>query len=258
MKALSILAFFFIICIDLFAQNQKRIEPNLLRSFKKINYWYTQSNTNTSGAVIDSLAMASDEFGRKLQKTTSTYPTTITYRFDSLIKEGLGIISSADGQFRIYSWDTNTGGTQHFFENVIQYKTGTKTNSILDTVKEEGDSRPLYDSLFTFKISNKTYYLATYTFVLSLNEFRKGIQIFSIENGRLNNKVKLIKTLSGLHSQLNYDYHISTIEDYNDSGISFDTSTKTITLPIVNEKGVMTDKIITYKFTGQYFEKVKS
>jgi hypothetical protein len=258
MKTLSALALFFLTSTDLFAQSQKEIEPYLLKSFKKINYWYTQSNTHTSGTAIDSLTEANDKFGRKLQKTTSTYSTTITYRFNSLIKEGLNIISSSDGQFRIYSWDTNTGGTQHFFESVIQYKKGTKTNAILDTVKEEGDSRPLYNRLFTFTTSNNTYYLATYTFVLSLNEFRKGIQIFSIVNGQLNQKVNLIKTSSGLHSQLNYDYHISTIEDYDDSGISFDSSAKTITLPIVNEKGVITDKIITYKFTGRYFEKVKS
>jgi hypothetical protein len=39
--------------------------------------------------------------------------------------------------------------------------------------------------------------------------------------------------------------------------LEYDPMSKIITLPSITEKGRVTDSSIIYKFTGQYFEKVK-
>ncbi|WP_146203050.1 hypothetical protein [Mucilaginibacter oryzae] len=40
--------------------------------------------------------------------------------------------------------------------------------------------------------------------------------------------------------------------------ITLDQATQTIHIPLVDNKGRVTSKLINYKFNGQYFEKIKS
>jgi hypothetical protein len=87
-----------------------------------------------------------------------------------------------------------------------------------------------------------------------------GLQIFDIENEKLNQDLKLIKTASGLHSKLYYDFDFFSVVDIpygKRPTIYFDAATQTIHVPVVVDKGKVTNRYITYKFTGQYFEKVK-
>jgi hypothetical protein len=42
------------------------------------------------------------------------------------------------------------------------------------------------------------------------------------------------------------------------SEIYFDAGTQSIYVPVVLGQGKLTDKFILYKFTGQYFERVKN
>ncbi|MDB5136920.1 MAG: hypothetical protein JWP37_3523, partial [Mucilaginibacter sp.] len=70
---------------------------------------------------------------------------------------------------------------------------------------------------------------------------------------------KLIKTRSGLHNKLYYDYELFSIpSNVKDADIRYYPAFSTISLPVIVEKGKVTSKRIAYKFTGQYFEKVKS
>jgi hypothetical protein len=243
-KILAITCFIFIIPLALFAQKPQTIEQELLSDFKKID---------------DHPDTANDVFAKKLKAYTSKYPATIAYPFSLLSKARLDISSSDDGLFRIYSWDTQGGGTMHFFENVFQFKYGAKTNSILDTPKSEGDNCPNYNKLYTFKANNKTYYLAVSLSIGSTKDVGQAIRIFAIEDGKLNQDVKLIKTATGMHSQLRINYDFFSVVDWKvRPTIYFDKATQTICLPLVNEKGKVTRQLISYKFTGQYFEKVKS
>lgn len=257
---MKIFRLFVIICClfvsrNLFAQTPKAIEEDLLKSFKKIDDW----SNDTSISANESLWKAKKTVGEKLYYYTNTFPVTITYQFDLLKKEHVNISTSDDGLFRIYSWDTWTGGTSHFFENVFQYKYGGGTKAILDTVKQEGDIRPYYSNLYTLKTGNKTYYLGIYNGVYSTKDAGTGIQVFAIENGKLNDDVKIIKTTSGLHSEIYYDYDFFSVVDIpygKRPTIYFDKATQTIHVPVVVDKGKVTNKYINYKFTGQYFEKV--
>ncbi|WP_374949042.1 hypothetical protein [Mucilaginibacter sp.] len=249
-----------------FAQSPKAIEANLLKSFKRIDYWSHHPNENPL-IIGDSLEAANNAFGENLKAYSIKYPGTINQTFTSLTKENLDIVTSDDLKFRIFSWDTWTGGTMHFFFNVLQYRVGEKT--FAEVIRGAEDNYvPFYKRLYTFKAAGKTYYLATYGTIFSTKDVGEGIKVFAIENGKLNKAVNLIRTKSGLHNKLYYDYDFSTIADWEITGkvsdwkdvpaISFDITTNSIYLPVITDKGRATGKFITYKFTGKYFEKVST
>ena len=259
MKVFKVLVYllFFIPCVT-FCQTPKAIEADLVKSFKRIDYWYGKKGDTTLDILTatDSLAKANDVFGRKLQHYTSTYPFTINQKFPGFANTDLTIEGSSDGQFRIYSWDTYMGGTMHDFANVIQYKSGQKTNSILDTASGENEKYIYsYADLYNMSANNHVYYLAPYYGIFSGKDRGEGIRIFLIENGKLID-AKLIKTTSGLRSKVYYDYNsFSVTKNIKDADIHYDPALKTISLPVVVGDGKVTNKRIVYKFNGQYFEK---
>ncbi|MBB5396227.1 hypothetical protein [Mucilaginibacter sp. AK015] len=240
------------------AQNGK-IEADLLRSFTKLEYWDHQQRKGLDGAS-DSLEAANDVFETKLKGYAINIPSTIAEPFTALKKAHLDIFTSTDGLFRIYSWETWMGGTMRDFSNLMQYKTGQKTNAILYTTTQDVYI-PFYSNLYTFKNGAKTYYLGVYNGIYSTKDVSTGIKLFTIENGRLNDNVKLIKTQSGLRNKISYNYDFFSVVDIAVElrpTITFDAATNTIKLPLVNNKGKITDKFILYKFNGNYFERVKS
>ena len=235
------------------AQSSKQIEEDLLKSFKKIDY-YSKKNDD------EKIQIANDEFEKNLKDYTEKYPSTISYSFDALKKQHLDISNSTDGSFRIYSWDTWTGGTMHAFENIMQYKSAGKVTSIIDRPKKEGDYIHNYNKIYTFINKGKTYYLTVYLDVASTKDVSNGIHIFTIENGKIAD-AGLIKTRSGVHSDLHYDYDFGSVVDIDFDKRPqprFEEQTNTIYLPLVDGNRQMTRKFILYKFTGQYFERVKN
>jgi hypothetical protein len=242
----------FLICLFLsisaFAQTPKAIEIDLLRLFKKID---------SNSPEIDK---ANDDFAKKLKYYTEKYPATLDQPFESLKKEHLDISTSTDGLFRIYSWDTWTGGTMHYFESLFQYKARRETKTLLDLSKAVVDDRPNYHNLYTFTAAGKSYYLAVWRGIGSTKDASAGITCFTIENNELK-RSKILKTSSGLHDELAYWYNFFSVVDIDFEkrpDISFDNQSKTIYLPLIDKKGSVTNRKIAYKFTGKYFEKVKN
>jgi hypothetical protein len=263
------LALFLLFCFavgELSAQTPKQIEVDLLKSFKKINYYDDKERTDTTGNIkfLDSLENANTVFAKKLKDYTIRYPSTISQNFNLLRKEQLDIFTSSDGLFRIYSWETWLCGTMRDFANIFQYKAGNQVKSLYLHSPDLSDKYPyipFYSNLYTFKVSPKTYYLGIYGCIYSTKDVGNGIKIFDIENGKLNDDVKILKTSSGLHSQIYYDFDFFSIVDIpyeKRPTITFDVATQTIHVPLVAEKGRVTKKYIIYKFTGKYFERAKS
>jgi len=262
MNRLKLIAFLSCFCIsfNLFAQTPKAIEADLHRLFSKIDDW-RQKQADTTISAGDSLQKADELFGKKLKYYTSRYPGTMGQAFDLLRKEGLGIVTSSDGLFRIYSWDNDLGGTMRYYENVFQYRSGPNVNSILkvDTSGDGSNYNYYYESLYTLNANGHAYYLAIYDGKFSQKDAGEGIRVFAIENGKLNEDVKLIKTANGLHSKLYYNYDYFSLSDkVKDADIRYDAASKTISIPIITAEGQATNGHILYKFTGQYFERVKN
>lgn len=256
MKKISV--FFLIGCVNFaFAQNIKQIEIKLNDALERIDYWSTDGKEKDFRG--DSLVGANNKFENLLYKMTSTKPETLKYDFKALKKNGLVITTSQDGKFRIYNWDTRTGGTMHFYRTVFQYQ-GNKKVFAEKVEHLEGDPGFYYYQINDISSNNETYYLTQNIAILGTALSYHRLNVFAIQNNKLNQNAKLIKTKSGLTSQLNYEVDLSekVNRDLKLTGhkIQYDSKTKTISFPLIQEDSKVTDKKIKYQFKGKYFEKI--
>ncbi|RXM52563.1 MULTISPECIES: hypothetical protein [unclassified Chryseobacterium] len=259
MKTKNILGFLFVLTAHfLFGQNISTIEKQLSKAFQKIDYWSSEGRNNENS--YDSLATANTKFEKLLVQYTSSHSQTISHPFKSLEKIGLIIATSEDGKFRIYSWDTWTGGSMHFFKNVFQYEVDKKIYSKTVESQGEGDPGNYYTQVNDIISENKKYYLAQSKAILSSGMSYHAIKVFSIDNGKLNDKAQLIKTQSGIKNQLSYEVDLtaSTNRQYEgrDYEIEYDPKNKIISIPLIQADSKITVKKIRYQFKGKYFEKI--
>lgn len=242
----------------LFGQNISMIEKQLNDAFQKINYWSSDGRDQKN--AYDSLAAANTKFEKLLVQYTSSHPQTINHGFKSLEKKGLIVTTSEDGKFRIYSWDTWTGGTMHFFRNVFQYETDKKVYSKAAENQGEGDPGCYYNQINDVISDNKKYYLTQSKAILSSGLSFHKIKVFSFDNGQLNDKAQLIKTQSGIKNQLSYEVDLTASANRNYDGrdyeIEYDKKNKIISIPLIQADSKVTTKKIRYQFKGKYFEKI--
>jgi len=241
-----------------FGQDLTSAENALLKAFKQIDYWRDYQRNGDLVSQSDSLEKANVDFQNSLLTFTSRFAATINYPFTKLVEQKLTIATSADRLFRIYSWDTWTGGTMHFFRNVYQFKAGGKVYSkvIIDSTAE-GDPGVWYSNIYLLKNNNKTYYLAVNHAIFSTKDSYQGIQAFYITGHSLNERIKLIKTKTGIRNSLSFSFNFFSVVDRPERPVKlivYDSSKKTIRLPVVTEDGTVTNKSIMYRFTGKYFE----
>lgn len=244
------------------AQNMETIEKDLTKAYNRIDYWHEHSDKDEH----DSIGMANNRFEKTLLKYTSSNPATINYNFKGLITNGLNIQTSQDGLFRIYSWDDMSGGTMRYFRNIFQYKTGDKTYSKTLQLNTQEDDMPdmgcIYTSLNQVTISGKNYYIGINIAIGSSALYLYTIKIFSINNGKLNDKAKLIMTRTGLHNELSYEVDWSSGSNRNSTldrdiaNADYDAKNNIISIPLIQEDEKVTTKKIRYKFNGQYFVKM--
>lgn len=241
------------------AQDAKAIEEELVKQFQKIDYWFSFGPGDENVSPADSLESANEIFEEALVRYASTNPATLHYDFTHLINEGLEIIDSPDGQFRIYSWDSQTGGTMHFFRNVFQYKSNGRVYARSDSLaREPGDGGVNYLTVQVLKTTHKKYYLATYQSIASSKDGYQGIKAFAIVNNNLHDSVKLIRTKSGIMNSLGFAFDFFSVADRPERPlklITYYAEKKAIHLPVVLEDGTVTNTSIVYRFTGRYFEK---
>jgi hypothetical protein len=174
--------------------------------------------------------------------------------------------TSDDGRFRIYSWDLEDGGTMHNFARVYQYQGASgKVYSKTDApVEEEDGAGGFVTDIFTLDTKGGKVYIVCSTFIGSTQDHGQSADLYKIEGNKLNDKVKLIKTKSGLTSSLSFAYSFFSVVDRPGRPvklISFDKKTNTLKIPVVIEdeefrSGRVTNKFISYRFDGTYFVKV--
>ncbi|WP_461449931.1 hypothetical protein [Mucilaginibacter sp.] len=252
MKKLKLLLFVFICFTNYsYSQNSKAIIADLNKSLDNIDSLNKLSNTDTATMQEDSSFRGQSIFETKLKYYLQNDPASA----DLFLKQ-VGATTD-DGVLTAFSWDTGMGGTEKYFENILEYKSGGKLEYAIDTVKSENEYSYAFDGLYTLKIGGESYYLIRYYGVFDLYAEGEGIRIVAIENGKLIDKARIIKTKRGLTYKLYYNYNLGQSNNPGDITLEYDPKLKTITFPIINGNGQITDNSITYKFTGQYFEKVK-
>ncbi len=240
-----------------FGQNTHEMQTMLKGHLKKMAYYKYDSPND------DSVMIENAHFKRLLLRDLSEHPsTTLASSFSMVVKEGLMIATSEDGLFRIYSWDTQTGGTMRFYDNVFQYKSGNKVYNQINLKDTAGIGDPLswYSEIYTLEDGGKKYYLGVYNADYSNRDKAQGIKFFTIDSGTLNTDVKLAKTKEGEANELGIGYDFFTVPDNSERPfklVVYNADKKTITMPVVDENSKVTNKLTTYKFKNGYFEEVK-
>ena len=247
--AIAVLA----LTIPVFASTNDDPEKELVLAFKKINEYHERQKSQQESHMGDSLAKANEDFQKMLVRHARN-PLTLAADLDELKKLGVRIATSDDGFFRIYSWNTELGGSMRMFRNVYQYKSGGKVYSraVSDARAAEGS---WYSEIYSHKTSGKTYYLSIGHSILSGKDNRQEIRAFNISGNALND-AKLIKTKEGPTNRLRILFDFFSVYKRPERPlklITYDKATQEITLPLVDAKYQVTEKTITYKFDGSHF-----
>ena len=263
MKKLLIINFAVLISLffslSALAQSNAKIEQELVAAINDVKK-YSNYGENFDD---EKLSKANEVFEAKLLKYTKT-PATLSYKFSELDKLMFNATSD-DGKFRIYSWDTEDGGTMHNFSRVYQYQ-GADGNvySKTDEVNEESGVGSFVTDIFTVDSKTGKIYVVCSTFIASTKDISQSANLYKITGNKLVDEVKLIKTKSGLTDSLSFSYDFFSVVDREERPVRlilYDKNTKRLKIPIViNDKefptGRVTNKFITYGFNGTYFVKV--
>lgn len=189
----------------------------------------------------------------------------LRYRFPKL-KGKMIVTTSKDGNLRIYSWDSNTGGTAHWQENVFQYRISSgKVIAEADGERAEGEAcNGFYHQIFQTDTPGGRIYLANSNAQCSTSLNQQTIESFRITGDKLDTKAKAIKTRSGVTNRISFAYDFFSVVDRPERPVrlfTYNEATKTFRFPIVirdrnSPQGRVTNRFISYRFDGQYFVKV--
>jgi hypothetical protein len=259
-----IISFIFLLlfsALPALAQANAQIEKELIASIKEIE----KHSSYGTGYDEEKLTETNDAFEKKLLKYTKA-ASTLTYKFSAL-GQRMHIATSDDGKFRIYSWDMENGGTMHDYARVYQYKGAdgkVYSKGESETEEEEGGAGSFVTDVFTLGTKAGAVYIVCSTSIGSTMDHYQSADLFKIDGAAMDDKVKLIKTKSGLTSTLGFEYNFFSVVDRKERPvrlISFDKKTSTLKIPVVIEDkefplGKVTSRTINYKFDGTYFVKV--
>lgn len=243
-----------------FAQTPQQIEQELVKNIKELQK-YSSYGSNYND---EKLSKANEVFENNLLKYTKI-DSTLSYKFPLLNKMMMNA-TSEDGKFRIYSWDTETGGTMHDYSRVYQYQgaDGKVYSRTEEKAEEDGGAGSFVYEIYTVDSKDGKIYIVCSNFIGSTQDHYQSADLFKIDGNLLKDKVKLIKTASGLTDTLNFEYNFFSVVDRKERPIKlilFDKNTNTLKIPIViNDNkfpnGRVTNKFISYKFNGTNFVKV--
>lgn len=240
------------------SQSNAEIQRELAGHLKNIGKWSVYRGTGDSGR----LEKENEALTKKLLRY-GKLAGTLKYDFPAL-KKLMFLSTSEDKRFRIYSWDSEEGGTMHSFHSVYQYL-GQNGRAFAKTFEsDDGDAGGFVTDIFTLATKDGPVYLARFSSVLSTADAYQSIDLFRVRGNTLDTKVKLIRTKEGLTHTLGFEYDFFSVVDRSDRPIKlilYDVSTKTIKIPVViaddkNPLGRVTKRYILYRFNGTYFVKV--
>lgn len=269
---LTICIFLLLITVSVRAQSPTQVESQILAKLKTI------SDTGTYGGSY------SDDDGKRngdgnkeltaLLVKEGGRADILKYTFTKL-KDKMGVATSKDGRLRIYSWDTETGGTMHDYSSVVQYQgaSGKVDTWAYDPPEGETDDSPIpsgigvggyYMRIEQIDTPKGSIYLAISLSIGCGQCHGQGVEATRIDGDSLIREAKVIKTASGLTNSVDFAYAPATIpQTLSAKGlIRFNAATKSFSIPVViddDESGMgrVTTRTITYRFNGTNFVKVK-
>ena len=206
---------------------------------------------------------ANDDFSKWLFEDTCTFHYDFPYITDST--EIVNIAASDDGNVRIYSWDTQLGGTMVCWDNVIQYRSNGKVKAYdgsiwsVDESQEENemDFGCWTKAIYTFKLNDgQTIYVTESYFRESSSYGYSTLDAFYISDGKL----KMIEDAfvtpdDNFHIGIEYiipSWYFLTNGKGWDWIFSLDRNTQTFYVPVVDDLELL-DQYDLYRFNGNKF-----
>lgn len=248
-----------ILCIFLcgnkwvFAQgsNIAQTEKELIEIYGKL--------TASKYGDFDSLEYFSNLFSSRFTDLISANPKTLKFSFRQLIDAHIcNIETSKDGRFRIYTWDSQLGGTMRFFNVFYQYKSGKKVKTQVYFSNNEGDPAWFCSDLFTLKTKKNTVYLAITNGIYSSKDIGQSIKAFELTDKGVNDSIALFQTEEGMNNSLDAYYDFFSVIDRPERPVSiirYDVKKKQITLECVSdEEKIIPNCYTIYQFNGTHFE----
>lgn len=232
------------------SQNNELVmqEDNLIQLSQKLS---TFINVN-----FDSVSLYSSRFEDEMTNLIEQNPSTLAYSFRRLIDSNFcNVTTSVDGNFRMYSWDTWTGGTMHFFKTIYQWRANGKV-FFKTPYFEEGDPGSFCSKIFTVAIAGKPNYLAITNSRFSTKDLMQSISAFRIDANKLNDNIELFKTKTKSLNAINVNFDFFSVVDRTERPlelITYDEKRVVIYIPLVNENFQVTDKHILYQLKGNHF-----
>jgi len=236
----------------------QEIEKDLINSYKKIIYERSIMGEDTN--YVENIEKLNNEFKDKMINYLSKFPLTLSFSFDSL-KKYISIVTSEDGLFRIYSWNTFLGGTMEDFANIVQYKTDNNIQiKFYHDSSGNGNYISYYSEIYTLISNNKKYYLAIGFGKFSKKNLATTVKAFLIDKNELIDTIKIFKTNQNLENEILIEYDYFQNHDYFQRQskvlIKYDDKKKILYIPYVEESGKIAKKKIKYIFNGKFFDPI--
>lgn len=205
----------------------------------------------------DSLNVYSEKFDKAFTALIKSNPATMDHSFKKMIDSNVCLIkTSSDGRFRVYSWDTWTGGTMHIFKTIFQWRDNGKVFTKIPYDPKD-DAGSFGANLFTVNIKDKNYYLLVTNAIFSTKDAMQSIAVYTINNNKLVDTARLFKTKTKRLNRIDVSFDFFSVIDRPERPlalITYDEKLKIIYIPVVDDKEQVTNKNILYQLKDQYFE----
>ena len=211
---------------------------------------YSQEN-------YDSISYYAERFENELTNFIRNNPATLDYSFKNITDSFVcWVKTSSDKKFRIYSWDTRTGGSRRIFKTIYQW---TSNGQVFVHAPQyvEGDAGSFCSSILTVQIKNQPFYLAITNGVFSNKDMMEEIAAFNIKENKLIDTVALFKTKTKKLNRISLAFDFFSVVDKPKRAlnlITYDEKKKIIYIPVVDDNGKVSNRNILYQLKGSYFE----
>lgn len=221
-------------------KSPEEIENIVLKNFSDLH--------SMTKETTDSIEKYSDIATKNIIDLINNNPETLNFDFQKLAKK-IKIITSKDNKLRLYSWDTENGGTMHFFRNIYQYQTENEVKSFAQPLINLYDTQSYCSAIYSTIINKKKYYLVITNGVYSSSDLRQSVLAFHINEDGMLEPAMIFNTNDKLSHKIDVDYDFFSVKNQSQRPfqlITFDEKKNILYIPLVEELKV-TSKKLKYK-----------
>ncbi len=202
----------------------------------------------------DSLLVASSkQFTDSLTYLIKNNNNTFNYPFELLQKENvLKMATSADKKLRVYSWDTNSGGSMRFFNQIYQFE--ADGNITVNQSLASNDAQSYFSKIYTVQTkNNENVHLVISNSILSSKYSVQHINAYKIGTDNLKS-MAVFKTKKETLSSISVEFDFFSVADRPERPVELITlENNTLKIALVNDKQNVTSKNLIYEWNGDVF-----